>query len=123
MSIQQFLESLAERISSSASVKNVYGDPVVIGNRAVIPAAQIRYGFGGGGGRAKGDEAPGGGGGGRVVMQPCGALEITPEGSRFIALGDQRRIGTALAVGFLLGAAVVALSGARRIEVIRRPAK
>ena len=119
MNIQHFLESLAERVSSSASVKNVYGDPVVVGNRTVIPAAEVRYAFGGGGGRPKADEAPGGGGGGRVSAQPCGALEITPEGTRFISFGDQRRMGSALALGFLLGAAVVALSGARRIEVVR----
>jgi uncharacterized spore protein YtfJ len=119
MNIQHFLESLAERVSSSASVKNVYGDPVVVGNRTVIPAAQVRYAFGGGGGRPRADEAPGGGGGGWVAAQPRGALEITPEGTRFIAFGDQRRMGAALALGFLLGAAVVALSGARRIEVVR----
>lgn len=116
MDLQQFLESLAERVSSSASVKNVYGDPVVVGNRTVIPAAQVRYGFGGGGGRPKGDEAPGGGGGGRASAQPCGALEITPEGTRFVAFGDQKRMGAALALGFLLGAAIVALSRSRAAD-------
>jgi uncharacterized spore protein YtfJ len=114
MNIQQLLESMAERVSASASVRNVYGDPVVIGNRTVIPAAQVRYGFGGGGGRPKGEEASGGGGGGRVSASPCGALEITPEGSRFIAFGEERKVGAALALGFVLGAALVALSGAQR---------
>jgi uncharacterized spore protein YtfJ len=116
MNIQQLLETMAERVSASASVKNVYGDPVVANNRTVIPAAQVRYGFGGGGGRPKDEEvsgSAGGGAGGRVSARPCGALEITPEGTRFIAFDDPRRMGAALAVGFLLGAAAVALSGAR----------
>ena len=46
MSIQQLLESMAERVAASASVKNVYGEPVVTGNRTVIPAAKVRYAFG-----------------------------------------------------------------------------
>jgi uncharacterized spore protein YtfJ len=121
MNIQQLLESMAERVSASASVRNVYGDPVVVDNRTVIPAAQVRYGFGGGGGRPKGEESlGGGGGGGRVFASPCGALEITPEGTRFIAFGDQRKLGAALALGFVLGAALVALCGTQRVEEVRR---
>lgn len=114
---------MAESVSASASVKNVYGDPVVVGNRTVIPAARVRYAFGGGGG-AKGDTEgrndSGGGGGGRVSARPCGALEVTPEGTRFIAFGYERRMGAALALGFVLGALAVALTGARRIEVVKR---
>jgi uncharacterized spore protein YtfJ len=120
MNIQQLLQSLAERVSGSASVRNVYGDPVVVGDRTVIPAASVRYGFGGGG-AAKGDEDQGGGGGGGgVVARPCGALEITPQGTRYIAFHDHRTTGIALALGFVLGAAVVALTGTRRIEVVKR---
>ncbi len=120
MDIQQLLQSIAERVSASASVKNIYSDPVVVGNRTVIPAAKVRYAFGGGGGMPKADErAGGGGGGGRVSARPCGALEITPEGTRFIEFEDSLHTGAALAIGFVLGAAVVAISGSRRIEVKR----
>lgn len=121
MNIPQLLQTLAERVSSSASVHNVYGEPVVVGNRTVIPAAQIRYGFGGGGG-SKGEVEGGGGGGGRVFARPCGALEITPEETRFIPFRDGPEIGAALALGFLLGAAVVGLSGPRRSKVGKRDA-
>jgi uncharacterized spore protein YtfJ len=79
MNIQQLSQSLAERVSASASVKNVYGDPVAVGNRTVIPVAQVPYGFGGGGG-SKGEQENGGGGGGGVSARPSGTLEITPEG-------------------------------------------
>jgi len=119
MNIQQLLQGLAERVSASASVKNVYGDPVVVGSRTLIPAAQVRYAFGGGGGQ-KDESEGGGGGGGRVSARPCGALEVTPEGARFIPFDGRQRMGAALALGFVLGAAAVALTGTRRIEMVKR---
>jgi len=120
MDIQQLLQTFAERVSTSASVRSVYGDPVVVGNRTVIPVAQIGYAFGGGGGARDEGESPkggGGGGGGRAFARPSGALEVTPEGTRFIDFVDRPRMGAALALGFVLGAAVVALTGTRRIVV------
>jgi uncharacterized spore protein YtfJ len=124
MDIGQMLQNMAERVSTDASVKNVYGGPVVVGNRTVLPAAHVRYAFGGGGAHPKGEEAEGGGGGGggRLSARPCGALEITPEGTRYIPFGGQRRLCAAFAVGFLFGAAVMALRGPRRIEVVKRAA-
>jgi uncharacterized spore protein YtfJ len=122
MDISQLLHSIAEHVSGSASVKNVYGDPVVVGNRTVIPVAEVRYAFGGGGGtKGEANAHNGGGGGGRVSARPCGALEVTAEGTRFIALDDRRTTGAALALGFILGAAVVALLGTPRIEIVKRP--
>jgi uncharacterized spore protein YtfJ len=121
MDIQQLLQTFAERVSTSASVRNVYGDPVVVGDRTVIPVAQVGYAFGGGGGAKAGSPNGGGGGGGKVLARPCGALEVTPTGTRFIDFVDRPRLGAALALGFVLGAAVVALTGTRRIEVVKRP--
>jgi uncharacterized spore protein YtfJ len=121
MNIQQLLQGMAERVSASASVKNVYGDPVVVGNRTVIPVAQIRYAFGGGGGnKDEGEGRGGGGGGGRVSANPCGALEVTSDGTRFIHFDERQKMGAALALGFLLGAAVMALTGTQRIEIVKQ---
>jgi uncharacterized spore protein YtfJ len=120
MNIQQLLESISERVSTSASVKTVYGDPVAAGGRTVIPVAEVRYGFGFGGGRPKGDESAGGGGG-RVSARPRGALEITESGTRWIPLDNRRATGAAVGIGFLLGAGVVALCGTRRVEIVKRP--
>jgi uncharacterized spore protein YtfJ len=121
MSIQQLLETIASRAAGGASVKNVYGNPVTVGPRTVIPVAEIRYAFGGGGGSPKADsDVSGGGGGGRGIARPHGALEVTPEGTRYIFFDDRRRTVAALALGFVLGAAIVALTGPRRIEVVKR---
>ena len=112
MNVQELLQTISERVSASASVKNIYGDPVAVGGRTVIPIAQVRYAFGGGGGQKDNSEG-GGGGGGRVSALPFGALEVSAEGTRFIAYDDRRKMGAALALGFILGAAVVALSATR----------
>lgn len=110
------IHGIAERVAGSASVKSVYGDPVVVGERTVIPVAQVFYGFGGGGGRPKGEspDAGGGGGGGGVCARPHGAIEITPEGTRFVGVNNPVREAAALAVGFFFGAALAALAFKRR---------
>jgi hypothetical protein len=43
------------------------------------------------------------------LPRPSGALEITHDGRRFISFEDRRATGIALALGFVLGAAGVAL--------------
>lgn len=105
MDIQGLLEKIA------ASTKNVYGEPVTVGNRVVIPAARFRYGFGGGAGRRKSEsDLPGGGGGGRITARPCGAIEISPEGTRFIDFDSRTHLGIGIAIGILCGAAITAMA-------------
>ena len=71
MSVPHILRTIGEGFQSSATVKNVYGEPVSRGDRTVIPVARIAYAFGGGGG-SKGEQAgpEGGGGGGGGECQP-----------------------------------------------------
>jgi uncharacterized spore protein YtfJ len=104
MDIRSFLESLAERLQSSAQVKMVYGEPVSAEGKTIIPIAKISYGFGGGFGRSAKSEEEGGGGGGGVTATPLGALEITAQETRFIRFNEPQRFLAAAAAGFLLGA-------------------
>ena len=113
-------QPIAELLERSLSIRHVYGEPVLRGDTTVIPVAQVAYGFGAGGGRgpvrlrkAASDgrppdtdapsEAQGAGGGGGVRMTPIGALEIGPEGTRFIHFHPLLPLLGAGAVGMVAG--------------------
>ncbi|MEZ5396738.1 MAG: spore germination protein GerW family protein [Bryobacterales bacterium] len=108
MEIEQFLGSLGERIGKYASVRNVFGDPIHSGDRTIIPVARVGYGFGGGIDREPTEDESGemtrkGGGGGGLGATPAGALEITPEGTRFVEFGAMKKMTAALLIGVAAG--------------------
>jgi hypothetical protein len=83
---ERFLEGLAERIGTRASVTAVFGEPIYRGDITVIPVARVRWGFGGGqgeGGEAGGPTGSGLGGGGGAAADPVGYVEIGPAGAVF----------------------------------------
>ena len=113
-------EPIAALLERSLNIKHVYGEPVQRGDTTVIPVAQIAYGFGAGGGRGPGrapatrrdettaidtsrPEAQGAGGGGGVRMTPVGALEIGPQGTRFVEFRPLAPLLGAAAFGALAG--------------------
>ena len=78
-----FLDDLQKRFSdmqSKAGVRTVFGDPIELDGRRVIPVASVQYGFGMGGGtgpkRDEGEAPGGGGGGGGVRVEPIAVVEI-----------------------------------------------
>jgi uncharacterized spore protein YtfJ len=108
--VAESLRLLGDNLQVGASVRNVYGDPVSLGGRTVIPIARVSYGFGAGGGLGGRAEAPaerrGSGGGAGMSARPVGALEITETGTRFIPFMSPARLSVALIVGFLMGLAI-----------------
>ena len=107
MKVSKMLSSLGNHLRVGASVRNVYGEPVVAGGRTVIPIARVGYGFGAGGGEGRSPETaadrPGSGGGAGMSARPVGALEITEAGTRFIPFIDPIRLGMALMIGLCIG--------------------
>lgn len=113
MNTADILEKIGDKLGSTATVRAVYGEPILAEGKTVVPIAKVAYGFGAGSGRGKranagdaeggGNHAEGGGGGGGVRAFPAGALEITQEGTRFIPYTDIRPLAAAFAVGLLLG--------------------
>ena len=83
------LEKLVDKVGGKASVKAVFGEPIVRGGKTVVPVAKIRWGFGGGGGTGTSEtqEGPqsgsGSGAGGGVSAEPIGYLEIDEAGATF----------------------------------------
>lgn len=109
-----FLEDLAERLRVSSNVSVLYGQPIEAQGKTIIPVARVRYGFGGGLGNGRKSTDPeavgsGAGAGGGIAVSPVGVIEITASDTRFVAVGQARR----LAVVALLGAAVGLVIGSR----------
>lgn len=108
MGAAEILEKIGESLGSTATVKSVFGEPISVEGKTVVPIAKVAYGFGAGAGTGpkKGDgdsghKAEGGGGGGGVRAFPAGALEITADQTRFIPFTDLRLLAGAFAAGAL----------------------
>jgi uncharacterized spore protein YtfJ len=124
MNATDILEKIGDKLGSSATVKAVYGEPIHVNGKTVVPIAKVAYGFGGGFGSGHGKHAlegeaaadgkhgEGGGGGGGVRAFPAGALEITEEGTRFVPFTDLRPLALAFAAGAVLGMLLLRKRGA-----------
>lgn len=70
-----------EKFSRQKDVTFVYGEPIELDDKKVLPVAKVRYYVGGGGGYSEGATSPsaahGGGGGGHFSVTPVGVYEIT----------------------------------------------
>lgn len=117
MNVEHFLESLAEKLHSSANVKTIYGDPLETQGKTIIPVARIAYGLGGGYGKMKPDTAAesspekrpaeGGGSGGGITVTPVGVIEVSQEQTRFIPLSRRTaKLAGAFLAGLFLGSLV-----------------
>ena len=105
MQVKDLFQAIGERLQGAATVKAVFGDPIVAGDRTIIPVARLRFGFGAGGGSARGspDERGGGGGGGGVIAKPAGVVEISPAGTTFRTFPDYPQLLTVFALGLVIG--------------------
>jgi uncharacterized spore protein YtfJ len=117
MENENFIENIATRLGQSATVKNVYGEPITSNGKTIIPVAQVAFGFGGGYGhknlenKKQADSESemehlhgkkGGGGGGGMVAKAKGVYEVTAKGTRFIPANNTRQLLMAALIGFLI---------------------
>jgi uncharacterized spore protein YtfJ len=115
MANHDFIEKLASQFGQNASVKNVYGEPIIAGDKTIIPVAQIAIGIGGGYGQGKRKNVTteteerdrqqpgeGAGGGGGMYAKPKGVYEITPTNTRFIPASNTKSLLLAAGIGFIL---------------------
>jgi uncharacterized spore protein YtfJ len=94
----------AREIAEQIGVKTVYGEPVVSGDKTVVPVASVAFGGGGGGGRAHDPERGKGGGGGFGLRGwPAGYIEITPAGTRYVPVVASPKLAAAVLLGFAAG--------------------
>ncbi|AFL89518.1 hypothetical protein Terro_3301 [Terriglobus roseus DSM 18391] len=93
MDVPKILKTIGEQISTFASGKLAFAEPISVADRTIIPVAWVRYDFGAGGStpgayRRVAKQEGGGGGGGQVSVIPAGMIEITPTSTRFIPIPD-----------------------------------
>lgn len=103
------IKTIFDNIFKQKDVSLVYGDPIVLENKRVLPVAKVRnFGGGGGGGRISKEETSstiqgeGGGGSGLVSVTPIGVYEITPDKTTFKPVVDIKFILVLLSI-FTLG--------------------
>ena len=92
-----------------------FGEPVVSGERAVIPVARVRVA--GGGGYGSGDEGDGGGGGGYLEATPSGFIEVGADGAQYHPIPDAERVARVLRG--VAGAAATLAAGAALAKRLR----
>jgi uncharacterized spore protein YtfJ len=92
-------------LQEKAGIKMVFGEPIAVEGRTIIPVAKIRYGFGLGMGHGSrpGQEASGegAGGGGGMTARPVALVEITADGVKVKPIPDVTRLA-------MMGLALVA---------------
>jgi uncharacterized spore protein YtfJ len=108
--LEEIFEAI-EDLRDKADVSAVYGEPVTVGDKTIIPVADIKYGFGFSFGEGPteydeeddDDEPQGHAGGimGGVAARPVAALEITDDGLLVRSVEDENKIALA---GILTGA-------------------
>ncbi|HET7248270.1 MAG TPA: spore germination protein GerW family protein [Gemmatimonadales bacterium] len=121
MSAKELIEGAVDRLRASASVKSVYGDPITVDGKTVIPVAKVAYGFGAGHGSgthqkktANGKtpvEGEGEGAGGGVAARPVGVVEITGQETKFVQFGAPKKLAITALVGAGLGVGLGLLLG------------
>ena len=94
---------LLQQLVSMGRANAAFGEPRTVGDRTIIPAAEVMYGFGfgmgSGEGRNPGGESAGGGsgggGGGGVRTRPVAAIIVGPEGVSMQPIVDVTQIAMA----------------------------
>ncbi len=89
--VTELFDAIGERIRVTAGTQTLFGEPLLVEGRTIIPVAKLRYGFGAGGGEIEHEgkdgsevEQGGGGGGAGVAATPMGFLVVTAKGERFV---------------------------------------
>ena len=131
--IKRLLDAIGE-IREKADVNTVFGEPMTVEGRTIVPVAKVAYGFRMGIGhramvepeaeaemgidRPQDQEDPdkaaergggkGGGGGGAMMARPFAVIEVTPEGTRVEPIVNEQKL--ALAGSLLIGWGIFCLA-------------
>ena len=88
MKTKQLIDSAVQHRNTSAAMKTVYGEPIEIDGKTVIPVAKVEQCT---------TEA------GRGAARPIGIVEITGQETKFVSFGQTKKLSIAATVGSALG--------------------
>ncbi|MBU9710928.1 spore germination protein GerW family protein [Evansella tamaricis] len=81
------IKPILSKFLRNRDVSLVFGDPIEVGEKKIVPVSKSTYMGGGGGGftdrTEESPQAEGGGGGGRISVTPYGVYEISSEKTSF----------------------------------------
>lgn len=117
METNESLEIIASHLDHDATVKNVYGEPIVTQGKTILPVAKVSLGIGTGYGKKQGANVrdsklfpgktekleDGGGAGGGLVAQPSGVFEISGKRTRYIPASAGRYVVLGAIAGLIAG--------------------
>jgi len=98
-------DKLTDRIKElhdRAGTRTVFGDPMEIRGRTIVPVARVSYAFGMGMGQGRrrpegqdGTVGEGGGGGGGISVRPLAVVEVTDTAVNVVPVVDATRLAIA----------------------------
>ena len=128
--VSESVKTAQEKVSAAlshlfdvAQVGSVFSEPITVGDRVVITAAEVTVGvgigMGAGMGSDEGKEAvegktSGGGGGGGAQARPVATITVGPNGVHVEPIVDVTKLGVAFFTA--LGAIFIARSGMRKLK-------
>jgi len=98
MKTRELIDSAVQHLHTRASMKNVYGEPIVFDGKTVIPVAKVE----------SGSTETGGG-----AARPIGIVEITGRETKFVRFGQTKKLSIAATLGSGLGFVLGLLLGRR----------
>lgn len=125
MSLKDFFGTIVDRLKDSAQVGTVFGEPMRLEDRTIVPVAKAAFGFGSGRLLQTDEASPnstadqGARAAGGTATTPMGVLEITSQGTRFVPIPDNNpaKVVAAFAAGLILGAVLVVRGRRSRTEL------
>ena len=96
MGLEDIMKEVTSELERLVSTKTVVGEPVVAGDKTIIPVTKVSFGFGSGGGEGSkgGNESGfGGGGGAGAKIEPVAFIVVSDEGVRLMSLSGKSDLG------------------------------
>lgn len=109
MSATRLIEGALDKVRATAGVKTVYGEPIKVDGKTIIPIAKVAFGAGAGvdAGSAK-PEVPGAegkseGAGVGAYATPVGVVEVSEQETKFVPINLRKKLTIAGALGAATG--------------------